>query len=118
MYYLKKQLELSSSHKLCLSYESKCENIHGHNWTVNIYCKRYKLNKDGMIIDFGKIKDLIMKFDHANLNDVLIDINPTAENLARYFWSLIPYCYRVEVEESKNNLVWYEKEKKECYGDD
>lgn len=48
----------------------------------------------------------------------IVDINPTAENMDKLFWELIPYCYRVEVQESRDNLVWYEGEKKECYGDD
>ncbi len=31
MYYVKKTIEVSASHQLKLSYESKCENFHGHN---------------------------------------------------------------------------------------
>ena len=44
MYYVKKRLEISSAHALHLSYESKCEALHGHNWIVQIYCKSEKLN--------------------------------------------------------------------------
>lgn len=39
MYYVKKRLEISASHQLHLSYESKCENLHGHNKTSTIYCR-------------------------------------------------------------------------------
>ena len=36
MYYVKKTLEISASHQLNLSYKSKCENLHGHNWIIKI----------------------------------------------------------------------------------
>ena len=39
MYYIKKTIEISSSHRLNLSYESKCQNLHGHNWIITIYVK-------------------------------------------------------------------------------
>jgi 6-pyruvoyltetrahydropterin/6-carboxytetrahydropterin synthase len=117
MYYCKKTLELSSSHCLELNYQSKCENAHGHNWIIDVYCKRNKLNHNGMVVDFGKVKDIVMKFDHKYLND-LFPFNPTAENLAYYFWDIIPYCYKVVIQESKNNIAWYEGEKKESISDD
>lgn len=116
MYYVKKTIELSASHFLKLDYISKCENIHGHNWIITVYCKREKLNKNGMVVDFGLIKDLVMKFDHKFLND-MFDFNTTAENLARYFWEFIPCCYKVKVQESLNNIAWFEYEKEENTND-
>ncbi len=56
MYYVCKRLEISSAHALHLSYESKCESLHGHNWIVKIYCKSETLNADGMVTDFTHIK--------------------------------------------------------------
>ena len=47
MYYVCKRLEISAAHSLMLSYESKCEDLHGHNWIVKIYCKSETLNQDG-----------------------------------------------------------------------
>lgn len=47
MYYVKKRLEISASHQLHLSYESKCENLHGHNWIITVYCRAKDLNRDG-----------------------------------------------------------------------
>ena len=109
MYYVKKSLEVSASHKLKLDYESKCENLHGHNWNIDIYLKSEELDKNGMVMDFTIIKKKIMdKMDHKNLNEVF-DFNPTAENIA--FWianELGDKCYKVTVEESKNNLAIYE----------
>jgi len=110
MYYLKKELEISASHSLKLSYESKCENLHGHNWIVVVHMKSEELNEDGMIYDFSHIKKKIIdKLDHKNLNDVL-DFNSTAENMSRWICEeLGEKCWKVDVEESKNNIASYER---------
>lgn len=111
MYRVVKRLEISASHRLNLSYPSKCENLHGHNWIITVYCKSKYLNKDGMVEDFTNIKGLIKDWlDHQNLNEVLEDINPTAENIARVCADLIDTCYRVDVQESEGNTVIYEKD--------
>ena len=108
MYYVKKRLEVSASHKLKLSYESKCQNLHGHNWIIYVYCKSEKLNQDGMVLDFTHIKKNIHeKLDHQNLNEVL-DFNPTAENIAKWIVDALPYCYKATVIESENNEATYE----------
>lgn len=108
MYYVKKRLEISASHKLCLSYESKCQNLHGHNWIIYVYCKSEELNKDGMVFDFTHIKKEISdKLDHQNLNEVL-DFNPTAENIAKWIVDTLPLCYKATVIESENNEATYE----------
>ena len=39
MYYIEKTMEISACHSLKLSYESKCQNLHGHNWIFTVYCK-------------------------------------------------------------------------------
>ena len=62
MYYIKKRLEVSASHNLKLSYESKCQNLHGHNWIIYVYCKGEELNQDGMLFDFTHIKKQIHYF--------------------------------------------------------
>ena len=108
MYYIKKTFEISASHWLTLSYESKCELLHGHNWIITIHCKSKELNADGMVVDFTHIKQQIAdRLDHSNLNDVL-PFNPTAENMARWICEQIPQAYRVDVVESRNNEASYE----------
>ena len=108
MYYVCKRLEISSAHALNLSYESKCEELHGHNWIVKIYCKSETLNADGMVTDFTHIKrDIAGALDHKNLNNVL-DFNPTAENIARWICDHVANAYRVEVWESEMNMAAYE----------
>ena len=110
MYRVKKRLEISASHKLKLSYESKCENLHGHNWIIDVYLASKELNDDGMVMDFTLIKKSISdKLDHKNLNDVLL-FNPTAENIAKWICDQFKCCYRVDVQESENNIAIYEKE--------
>ena len=86
MYYVCKRLEISAAHSLMLSYESKCEDLHGHNWIVKIYCK-----------------------DHKFLNEVL-PMNPTAENIARWICDRTPNAYKVEVWESEMNMAAYERD--------
>jgi len=110
MYYVCKRLEISAAHSLMLSYESKCEQLHGHNWIVKIYCRSEELNADGMVTDFTQIKrDIEGALDHRNLNDVL-PINPTAENIARWICDHVEHAYRVEVWESEMNMAAYERD--------
>jgi len=97
MFTVTKRLEVSASHQLKLDYPSKCQNLHGHN---------------GMVIDFTIIKEKIHgRLDHRHINDVLGDINPTAENMAKWIADeLGPKCFKVEVQESEGNTAIYERD--------
>ena len=107
-------MEIAGSHQLHLSYESKCENLHGHNWIITVHCKARELNKDGMVIDFKHVKKQIHDYlDHGNFND-LLPFNPTAENIARWVCEQVPHCWKVEVEESRNNKAIYVKDEDAC----
>lgn len=109
MYTVIKRMEVSAAHFLKLSYPSKCENLHGHNWIITVHCRSEKLNSDGMVVDFTHIKEVVMgNLDHKCINDVLL-CNPTAENIAKWICDQIPFCYRVDVQESEGNTVIYEK---------
>ena len=109
MYYVTKRMEIAGWHHLNLSYESKCENLHGHNWIVTVFCKAENLNSDGMVIDFKHVKNKIHGFlDHGNFNE-LLPFNPTAENIAKWIVEQIPMCYKAIVQESEGNTAIYEK---------
>lgn len=110
MYTVIKRMEISASHSLMLPYPSKCENLHGHNWIIIVYCRCKELNEAGMVVDFSQIKEVVKgQLDHRHLNDVL-PFNPTAENIARWVCEQVPHCFKVEVRESEGNTVIYEKD--------
>lgn len=112
MFYITKKLEIAGSHKLSLPYDSKCKQLHGHNWIITIHCKAKELNANGMVVDFTHVKNCIhSKLDHRNLNEVF-DFNPTAENIAKWICDNVEHCYKVEVQESEGNIATYEKEGK------
>ncbi|MBN1786540.1 MAG: 6-carboxytetrahydropterin synthase [Candidatus Methanofastidiosa archaeon] len=71
--------EVSAAHHLNLNYESKCSKTHGHNYLVEVWIYG-ELNENGMIMDFSDIKDVVYRYDHKDLNNLLE--NPTAENIA------------------------------------
>jgi len=108
MYFIKKKFEVAASHNLNLDYVSPCQNLHGHNWNITVYCKCEDLDSNGMVIDFKKIKEVVHgTMDHKNLNNQFT-FNPTAENIARWVVDNVPFCYRADVEESSNNTATYE----------
>ena len=103
MYYVEKTIEISAAHNLMLSYESKCETLHGHNWKIVVYCKSEELNADGMVTDFTHIKRIVKEtFDHK--------CNPSAENIAHWICDHVPNCYKVSVQESAGNVAIYERD--------
>lgn len=117
MFEVTKRLEISGSHRLDLPYESKCTNVHGHNWIVCVTCQSKVLSSYGMVVDFTTIKKLIHnKLDHKHLNDILT-INPTAENLCQWIGSTIneylktdaAECVKVSIQESEGNVASWRK---------
>ena len=107
MYYITKKMEISGAHRLALTYDSKCTELHGHNWEITVYCKSETLDENGMVYDFKHIKDKIHRYlDHSVLNDRL-PFNPTAENLAKWVVDQIPCCYKAKVQESEGNIAIY-----------
>lgn len=82
--------DFSSAHQL-RGYKGKCENLHGHNYKIEIYAKGRELNNIGLLIDFVELKEaadeIVAYFDHRNLNELPPfdeELNPSAENIAAY----------------------------------
>jgi len=72
-------------------YKGKCENVHGHNYKVQLVVAGEQLDATGLLMDFVEvkknIKELVERLDHRFLNDVspFDKLNPSAENIAKYF---------------------------------
>jgi len=107
MYRLTKRLEISAAHRLNLPYPSRCTEVHGHNFIIEVTCESDTLNEQGMVVDFSHIREAVMVYDHKNLNDFFEQ--PTAENLARAICEKVPHCVAVKVQESENNVAEYVK---------
>ena len=101
MFKITKKFKFEMAHRLVSSYSKKCQLIHGHSYKMELTLMSKELNEDGMVVDFGELKDLfaktIDKLDHAvviNAKDeilcrknlpgtILVPYNPTAENMAQ-----------------------------------
>ena len=93
MYELKVKYRFSSAHYL-REYNGKCENLHGHNWKVELILRGEELDKIGILYDFTKLKKIFKglldnTMDHVLVNDVpyFQKHNPSAENLAKYLYT-------------------------------
>ena len=81
----------SSGHYL-RNYHGKCENPHGHNYRVLVTLAGEELDEAGLLLDFKLLKTLLRpvveRLDHLMINDIepFTELNPSAENLARYFY--------------------------------
>ncbi|HEY6389887.1 MAG TPA: 6-carboxytetrahydropterin synthase QueD [Bryobacteraceae bacterium] len=76
-------------------YKGGCENVHGHNFRVRVTVAGEQLDSTGLLVDFLELKSLIDEviayLDHKFINDLppFDAINPSAENLAKYFYDRV-----------------------------
>jgi 6-pyruvoyltetrahydropterin/6-carboxytetrahydropterin synthase len=74
------------------NYKGKCENVHGHNFRVQVTIEGERLDETGLLVDFIDVKNqmraVIERLDHQFLNEIApFDVkNPSAENIAEYFY--------------------------------
>ena len=105
-YRVTKEIHFCYGHRL-LNYDGKCRHLHGHNGKAVITLEAPGLDELGMVVDFSDVKRIIGKWiddslDHRMLlhkddpiipelvrqNEpfVTLDVNPTAENIARLIY--------------------------------
>lgn len=81
----------SGAHRLRYLH-GKCEELHGHNWKVEVSVVSNRLGKEGVVIDFGvlkqKVEKIVKGLDHTYLNDLsyFSGIEPTSENIAKFIY--------------------------------
>ena len=104
-------------------YGGKCENLHGHRFTVVVSLKAERLNKVGLAYDFTELRrhlnEVLERFDHTSLNELkpFDKINPSSENIAREIYDQVQkrlsegvLLSNVEVWESPESRVTYSLE--------
>jgi len=102
--------DFSAGHRVT-GHESKCAHLHGHNYRVTFHCSAPELDDLGRVIDFSVVKTRLCEWlefhwDHRLLlwrgdpqaeyiraldpkGVVLVDFNPTAENMARHLVEIV-----------------------------
>ncbi|MDF1591844.1 MAG: 6-carboxytetrahydropterin synthase QueD [Desulfobacterales bacterium] len=89
MFELKIIADFAAAHQLKMV-AKKCENLHGHNWKIEVCVAGERLNDAGVLMDFGEIKarlsDIMASLDHKFLNELEFFKagNPSSENIAQY----------------------------------
>ena len=89
MFELKVLAGFAAAHRLTMVGE-KCENMHGHNWKVEVVVRGDELDVGGVVMDFGELKKIVRRvvgqLDHRYLNDLPMfqDHAPSSECIARF----------------------------------
>ncbi len=105
MFELKVKTHFAAAHKLKMVGQ-KCENLHGHNWNIEVYVCGENLNPAGVLVDFGDIKkavkDIMGELDHKYLNeiDIFTGIQPSSEQIAIYIAKSLQSYFNVLKESS------------------
>ena len=90
------------------NYKGKCENPHGHNYKIQVTLAGRELDKAGLLLDFRDLREVmkptIDRLDHQMMNDLepFTVLNPSAENMAKYFYDEI----NVRLRSITNGRVW------------
>jgi 6-pyruvoyltetrahydropterin/6-carboxytetrahydropterin synthase len=122
MYEVRIDEEFSAAHAL-RGYKGKCENLHGHNWKVEVYVRGERLDEIGMMVDFRELKAATRRvmhhLDHRNLNELQPfdnEMNPSSEHLAGFILHEVASqinnervkVYKVRVWETPSTSATYE----------
>ncbi len=91
MYEITVLSHFSGAHRLRFL-QGKCEELHGHNWKIEVSLTSNRLGKEGVVIDFGilkqKLEKILKPLDHTYLNDLphFSEREPSSENIAKYIF--------------------------------
>ncbi len=91
MFELKIITQFAAAHRL-FNFKGKCEQLHGHNWKVEVFVRADRLDSAGLVRDFGEIKaitqEVLNGLDHRYLNELspFQEENPSSEHIARYLF--------------------------------
>jgi len=110
----------AAAHNL-INYQGDCENLHGHNWKIEVTVKARELDHAGLGIDFKIMKKqtnaVLDQLDHKYLNDLpqFRQLSPSSENIARFLFEELTGCLnstnvtveQVNVWESDNACASY-----------
>ena len=117
-FHISKTFTMSCAHQLRLVPEGhKCARLHGHTYHVTVHLSGAALAKDGMLADFGLIKESVHgMFDHQNINEVfaklgLQTVESTAENLCSVIWDLLEADVIREANDGEEHANWVRVEK-------
>lgn len=110
-YTLKVLADFASAHTL-RDYPGDCRRMHGHNWKLEVEVTSHRLNDHGMAMDFKTMKtatrQLAKTLDHRYLNDIppFDEINPTAENIAQFFYQRLSETLNTDTAKISGVTVW------------
>jgi 6-pyruvoyltetrahydropterin/6-carboxytetrahydropterin synthase len=110
-YTLKILADFASAHTL-RDYPGDCSRMHGHNWKLEVEVTATALNEYGMGMDFKTIKtatrELAKTLDHRYLNDIppFDEINPTAENIAQFFYKNLSATLNNDIAKISGVTLW------------
>jgi 6-pyruvoyltetrahydropterin/6-carboxytetrahydropterin synthase len=111
MYEVKIITQFSAAHRL-ENFYGKCEALHGHNWKVEVFLTGDRLDRAGLLMDFGVVKaraqELLEEFDHKFLNELpaFSEQNPSSENLARYLFHRLAAALNGDEVQVSRVSVW------------
>lgn len=94
MFEVKVEKTIAAAHRL-FDYNGPCENMHGHNYRVEVAYSGTELDRFGMLVDFTDIKRafyaVLETLDHTYLNDLpaFHDLSPSAENIAAHIYDAL-----------------------------
>ena len=111
MYHLMIRTHFAAAHNL-INYQGDCENLHGHNWRVEVTVSARELDKAGLGIDFKVLKkqtnQLLDLLDHKHLNELepFLEVSPSSENICRFLHERLSKVLNNENVQVEKVTVW------------